>query len=138
MSFLHCIAHMKLLEVTCDIIYGFLIVYHFCIFFHILGIGIFANFQISLPLKFLGILTILESQQEVVLLIDYKRSIFTVFVQRMSKILFQHKSLSILPFVRPCVRRLAPIPSGESQDVTNKSCSICLRGDPWGPWRSRT
>ena len=31
---------------------------------------------------------------------------------------------------------LTPIPAGKSQDVTNKSCSICLRGDPWGPWRS--
>ena len=28
-----------------------------------------------------------------------------------------------------CVRRLAPIPAGESQDVTNKSCYIHLRGD---------
>ena len=24
-------------------------------------------------------------------------------------------------------------PPGESQDVTNKSCSICPRDDPWGP-----
>ena len=27
------------------------------------------------------------------------------------------------------VRRLATTPAGESQDVTNKSCSICLKGD---------
>ena len=46
----------------------------------------------------------------------------------------RHVCLSI----RLSVRRLAPIPAGESQDVTNKSCSICHRGDPWGPWRSRT
>ena len=31
--------------------------------------------------------------------------------------------------VRPSVKTLAPIPAGESQNVTNKSCSICLRGD---------
>ena len=33
------------------------------------------------------------------------------------------------------VRRLAPIPAGESQDVTNNSCSICLRvpGVPGAP-----
>jgi hypothetical protein len=31
--------------------------------------------------------------------------------------------------VHSCVRRLAPIPACESQDVTNKSCSIYLRGD---------
>ena len=43
---------------------------------------------------------------------------------------------SVRPFVHSSVRRLAPIPAGESQDVTNKSCSICCRGDPWGPWRS--
>ena len=58
------------------------------------------------------------------------------------KILFPTSRLSVHPCVcasvRPSVRRLAPIPAGESQDVTNKSCSICLRGDPWGPWRSRT
>ena len=45
----------------------------------------------------------------------------------------RHVCLSIRPYVRtyvrPCVRRLAPIPAGESQDVTNKSCSICLMGD---------
>ena len=34
-------------------------------------------------------------------------------------------------------RTVAPIPAGESKDVTNKSCAICLRGDLWGPWRSR-
>ena len=54
----------------------------------------------------------------------------------------RHVCLSIRPSVRssvrPSVRRLAPIPAGKSQDVTNKSCSICLRDDPWGPWRSRT
>ena len=46
------------------------------------------------------------------------------------------------PSIRPCVQRLAPISAGESQDVTKKSCSICLRGekmpsglphDPWVP-----
>jgi len=37
-----------------------------------------------------------------------------------------------------CVRRLATIPAGESQDVTNKSCSICLRGDKNALWRTRT
>ena len=37
--------------------------------------------------------------------------------------------LSICFSVCECVRRLAPIPAGESQDVTNKSCYICLRGD---------
>ena len=46
-----------------------------------------------------------------------------------SKILFP---TYVHPFVRSsvrvCVRRLAPIPADESQDVTNKSCSICLRG----------
>ena len=36
---------------------------------------------------------------------------------------------SVRTYERPCVRRLAPIPAGESQDVTNKSCSICLMGD---------
>ena len=46
-----------------------------------------------------------------------------------SKILFQHKSLSVLPCVRPCVQRLTPFPAGESQNVTNKSGYICLRGD---------
>ena len=50
----------------------------------------------------------------------------------------RHVCLSIRPSVRVCVRRLAPIPAGESQDVTNKSCSICLRDDPWGPGCSRT
>ena len=37
-------------------------------------------------------------------------------------------SLSFRASVRLCARRLTPIPAGESQDVTNKSCSICLRG----------
>ena len=54
-----------------------------------------------------------------------------------SKILFPTSRLSVHPSVRAyvrtyvhtCVRRLAPIPAGESQDVTNKSCSICLMGD---------
>ena len=54
----------------------------------------------------------------------------------------RHVCLSIRTYVRPyvrtCVRRLAPIPAGESQDVTNTSCSICLRGDKNAPWRSRT
>ena len=54
----------------------------------------------------------------------------------------RHVCVSIRPLVSPlvstCVRRLAPIPAGESQDVTNKSCSICLMGDPWGPGCSRT
>ena len=27
-----------------------------------------------------------------------------------------------------CVQRLAPIPAGKSQNVTNKSCYNCLRG----------
>ena len=43
---------------------------------------------------------------------------FSIWTQRLwidlSKILF--------PTSRLCVRRLAPIPAGESQDVTNKSC----------------
>ena len=55
-----------------------------------------------------------------------------------SKILFPMSRLCVHPLVSPsvrtCVRRLAPIPAGESQDVTNKSCSISLRDDPWGPW----
>ena len=55
-----------------------------------------------------------------------------------SKPLFPPSRLCVHPSVCLCVRRLAPIPAGESQDVTNKSCSICLRDDPWGPWRSRT
>ena len=59
-----------------------------------------------------------------------------------SKILFPTSRLCVHPLVSPlvrtCVRRLAPIPAGESQDVTNKSCSICLMGDPWGPGCSRT
>ena len=46
-----------------------------------------------------------------------------------SKILFPTSRLCVHPLVSACVRRLAPIPAGESQDVTNKSCSICLRGD---------
>ena len=50
----------------------------------------------------------------------------------------RHVCVSIRPFVRSSVRRLAPIPADESQDVTNKSCSICGKVDPWGPWRSRT
>ena len=70
---------------TCDIIYDYLIAYHFCTFFHTLGIGIFVNFQLRRPLKFLGILTILESQQEDLLLIDCKRSFFTVFVHPFPK-----------------------------------------------------
>ena len=40
----------------------------------------------------------------------------------------RHVCVSIRSFVRSSVQRLAPIPAGESQDVTNKSCSICLRG----------
>ena len=56
----------------------------------------------------------------------------------------RHVCLSIhacvRPSVRASVRRLTPIPAGESQDVTNKSCSICLvlGVDPWGPRCSRT
>ena len=40
--------------------------------------------------------------------------------QCMSKILFQHESLCVLSSVRSCVRRLAPIPADDSQNVTNK------------------
>ena len=35
---------------------------------------------------------------------------------------------SLCASVRVSVQRLAPIPAGESQNVTNKNCSICLRG----------
>ena len=38
-------------------------------------------------------------------------------------------SIRLLCVVRVCVRRLAPIPAGKSQDVTNKRSFICLRGD---------
>ena len=41
-----------------------------------------------------------------------------------SKILFPTSRLCVHPSVRASVRRLAPIPAGESQDVTNESCSI--------------
>ena len=64
------------------------------------------------------------------------------FLVQTSKTLFPTSRLSVHPFVhpfvRPSVQRLAPISAGESQDVTNKSCSICLRGDRNAPWRSRT
>ena len=59
---------------------------------------------------------------------------FRIWMQ--SKILFSTSRLSVLPslcpYVSASVRRLAPIPSGESQNVTIKSCSICLRGCPLG------
>ena len=63
---------------------------------------------------------------------------YILLVISQSKILFPTSRLSDHPSVRPsvrplvstCVQRLAPIPAGESQDVTNKSCSICLRDDP--------
>ena len=42
--------------------------------------------------------------------------------------------LSFHSCIRVCLRRLAPIPAGESQDVTNKSCSVCLRGDKNDLW----
>ena len=50
-----------------------------------------------------------------------------------AKILFPTSPLSVHPSVSPlvsplCVQRLTPIPAGESQDVTNKCCSIYLRG----------
>ena len=46
------------------------------------------------------------------------------------EILFATSRLSVHPFfVLVSVRRLAPIPAGDSQDVTNKSYSICLRDD---------
>ena len=68
-------------------------------------------------------------------------SIYFFYVS-ISKILFPTSRLYVHPsvqsFVRVCVRRLAPIPAGESQDVTNKSCSIYVRSDTWDPWRSRT
>jgi len=61
-----------------------------------------------------------------------KKKSWNKFAQQ-SKILFPTSRLSVHPFVRPIVhasvRRLAPIPAGESQDVTNKSFSICLMGD---------
>ena len=42
-------------------------------------------------------------------------------------------NLHVCPSFRVCVcasvRRLALIPAGESQDVTTKSCYICLMGD---------
>ena len=62
---------------------------------------------------------------------------YTIFMWKtknssISKILFPTSRLCVHPFVRSSVRRLAPIPAGESQDVTNKSCSICLRGWPLG------
>ena len=52
------------------------------------------------------------------------------FGQLQSKILFPTSCLSVHPLVHyASVQRLAPIPAGESQDVTNKSCSIYLRDE---------
>ena len=53
---------------------------------------------------------------------------------------------SLLPSLPPSlplcvclsVRRLNPIPAGESQDATDKSCPKCLRGDKNAPRHSRT
>ena len=66
----------------------------------------------------------------------FKRVSFFAMSNRLkvfsSKILFPTSCLSVHPCVVrccACVRRLAPIPAGESQDVNNESCSICLRGD---------
>ena len=53
-----------------------------------------------------------------------------VVIKVTSKILFPTSRLSVHPLVSPlCVQRLAPIPAGESQYVTNKSCYICFMGD---------
>ena len=77
--------------------------------------------------------------------IEILKSIVTILtysnrakLTRCEQLTISTKKSVVIRFVRACVRRLAPIPAGESQDVTNKSCSICLKDDPWGPWRSRT
>ena len=68
----------------------------------------------------------------------FEVSFFKVNIFNLKYYFQRHVCVSIRQLVSSCVRRLAPIPAGESQDVTNKSCSICLMGDPWGPGCSRT
>ena len=47
--------------------------------------------------------------------------------------------MSVCPFVRrpsirPCVRKLAPIPAVVSQNVTNKSCLVCVMSEKYAFW----
>ena len=35
---------------------------------------------------------------------------------------------------RPCVRKLPPIPAAVWQNVTNKSCLVCVKSEKYAPW----
>ena len=39
-----------------------------------------------------------------------------------------------LSFRCPCVRKLAPIPAVVSENVTNKSCLVCVMSEKYASW----
>ena len=42
--------------------------------------------------------------------------------------------LSFHPLICPCVRKLAPIPAVVSQNVSNKSCLVCINNENYAFW----